>query len=155
MLIRRFKPGEETEIRSVFFSSIHGLTGKEYTPEQQSAWAPMDYDQDSWNSRIQGINPFVVEIDGRIAAYADLQPSGYIDHFYVAEPFANQGLGRALMKHLHSVASELQIHELWSKVSLTAEPFFLKSGFHVESRNAFLVRGVQLFNANMRKFLIA
>ena len=155
MIIRRFVIGEETALRSVFYSSIHQLTSNEYTQEQQQAWAPLEYDQEQWAIRIQSINPFVVEIDGCIAAYADVQATGLIDHFYVAPAFAQKGIGSSLMAHLHSEASNLRIDELWAKVSLTAEPFFLKHGFQVETRNAFFTRGVQLFNATMRKPLPA
>src|SRR3546814_15756993 len=34
MLIRNFIPGEETELRRVFMSSVHGLARVFYTPEQ-------------------------------------------------------------------------------------------------------------------------
>jgi hypothetical protein len=33
---------------------------------------------------MQGIRPFVAEDEGHIVGYADIQPSGYIDHFFVA-----------------------------------------------------------------------
>jgi len=154
MLIRTFKVGDEPVLRSVFYSSVHDLTGGQYSSEQQFAWAPLDYDQTTWADRIRGIQPFLVEIDGVVAGYSDLQPSGYIDHFYVAGAFANHGVGRALMNHIHSTAKLLQINELWSKVSLTAEPFFSKYGFHVEERSEFLLRGVKMFNATMRKSLL-
>lgn len=155
MLIRNLEIGDEPVLRSVFFSSIHELTGGQYTPEQQSAWAPRQYDQTAWAHLIRDIKPFLVEIDGVVAGYADLQPSGYIDHFYVAGDYANRGVGRVLMNHIHSVAESRQINELWSKVSLTAEPFFSKCGFHVEERNEFLLRGVKMFNATMRKSRLA
>ena len=155
MLIRNFEIGDETVLRAVFFSSVHDLTGGQYTPEQQAAWAQLQYDQTEWAIRIQGVQPFLVEIDGSVAGYADLQPTGYIDHFYVSGAYANQGVGRALMDHIHSVANSLQIKELWSKVSLTAEPFFSKFGFHVEERNEFILRGVKMSNATMRKSLLA
>lgn len=155
MLIRRFKIGDEPALRAVFFSSVHELTGGQYTPEQQQAWAPLEYDQDLWNTRIRGINPFVVDINGRVVGYADVQTSGYIDHFYVAAAYAGQGIGRTLMEHIHQVAKSLEMTSLWSSVSLTAEPFFLKRGFRVERRNHFLLRDVQMSNATMRKSLLA
>jgi putative acetyltransferase len=50
------------------------------------------------------IRPFVVVRDGEPVAYADPQPSGYIDHFFVAAAHAKQGLGRLLMAHIHQTA---------------------------------------------------
>jgi putative acetyltransferase len=153
MRIRRFKAGDEPVLRSVFFSSVHDLTGGHYSLEQQFAWAPVDHDPAAWARRIRDIQPFLAEVDGAVAGYADLQPSGYIDHFYVAGAFARHGVGRALMNHLLARARSLRIPELWSHVSLTAEPFFSKYGFQVEARNEFLLRGVTLVNATMRKSL--
>jgi putative acetyltransferase len=90
-----------------------------------------------------------------MAGYADLQESGYIDHFFVAGPFASRGVGTALMEHLHLVAQKRHILELSSDVSLTAEPFFAKYGFVVEARNSIVVRGVTMFNTRVCKQLVA
>lgn len=45
--------------------------------------------------------------------------------------------------------------QLFADVSLTAEPFFRKSGFVVEARQQVEVRGVVLANARMCKELPA
>jgi putative acetyltransferase len=153
MLIRDFRIGDEAALRSVFFSSVHELTAKDYSPEQRTAWAPPAYDESEWAARMLGIRPFVAELHGRVVGYADLQPSGQIDHFFVAAPFAGCGIGGALMGHLHRCADERKIVELWSDVSLTAEPFFAKRGFVVEARKTVQIRGVAMTNARMRKHL--
>ena len=153
MFIRDFRLGEEAELRAVFFSSVHELTLQEYSLEQIEAWAPWTYNTNQWVEKIHAIQPFVAEINGRIAGYADLQPSGYIDHFYVAAPFAGRGVGSALMDHIHQIARKRQIAELWANVSLTAEPFFANHGFIAEARNSIVIRGVTLSNTRMRKRL--
>ena len=33
---------------------------------------------------MQALRPLVAEEDGRVVGYADLQASGYIDHFFVS-----------------------------------------------------------------------
>lgn len=38
MLIRSFKVGDEPVLRSVFYSSVHDLTGGQYSIEKQMAW---------------------------------------------------------------------------------------------------------------------
>lgn len=73
------------------------------------------------------LSPFVAETkDGLIAAYADLQPSGLIDHFYVSGRFARRGIGTVLMNFLLKKARSQSIPAVTSNVSLTAEPFFRK-----------------------------
>lgn len=73
-------------------------------------------------------------MDGCIAGFADLQPSGYIDQFFVAGPYAGRGVGRALMEQIHQATEQVGRARLWADVSLCAEPFFSRSGFAVEAR---------------------
>lgn len=153
MRIRRFLSGEEQALRSVFHSAVHTLATRDYSADQLEAWAPKQYDEVQWVERMRAIQPYVAEIDGSVVGYADLQPDGYIDHFYVNGLHAGRGVGTALMQHILLTASEHSIIELWSNVSLTAEPFFSKWDFFVETRRTVLVRGVSLANARMRKKL--
>ncbi len=66
----------------VFFSSVHTIASHYYTREQIDAWAPADIDLERWANHIKELQPFVVELDGEIAGYADVQPNGYIDHVF-------------------------------------------------------------------------
>jgi putative acetyltransferase len=100
------------------------------------------------------IRPFVVE-DGRgqIVAYADVQPNGYIDHFFVSGARARQGIGTLLMNRIHDVARDRGIFVLTSHVSRTAQPFFRKFGFSLSEERTPVIRGVVVPNALMRKEL--
>ncbi len=100
---------------------------------------------------MRAIQPFVAEIDGCPVGYADLQTSGYIDHFFVAASHAGQGVGRALMAHIFRQALQRDIAALSADVSLTAEPFFASNGFVVATRQEVLIRGATLSNALMKK----
>jgi putative acetyltransferase len=153
MQIRPFRAGDEPALLAVFSSSIHGLACKNYTPEQVQAWAPQDIDPILWASRMQGIQPFVVEASGEVVAYADVQSSGYIDHFFVAAAYARQGVGSMLMEHIHRTAREREIPVLTSDVSLTAQPFFKKFGFVIVEQRVPVIRGIAVPNALMRKEL--
>jgi len=155
MYIREFEPGDEEELHSVFLSAVHELASKDYTPEQVEAWAPASFDLEAWSKRIQGIRPFVVEFNGKLVAYADVQPTGYIDHFFVSGPFARSGIGTSLMNHIHETAVTQGIGILTSDVSRTAQPFFAQFGFVVVEQRAPVVRGVTIPNAFMRCELTA
>lgn len=153
MKIRRFRNGDEISLFSVFLSSVHTLASHYYTHEQIAAWAPSDIDPDHWTNRMRALRPFVVEVDGEIAGYADVQPNGYIDHFYVSGTYPRQGVGTLLMDRIHEEARERGMAELTSNVSKAAEAFFLRHGFHVVERGFHVCRGVTLQNALMRKYL--
>jgi putative acetyltransferase len=102
---------------------------------------------------MRGIQPFVAEDAGQIVGYADLQPTGYIDHFFVAALRIRQGVGSQLMQHIHTTAAAQRIPQLSADVSITARPFFEKWGFVVMQQQAVTVRGVTMTNFHMQKAL--
>lgn len=153
MLIRPYSTGEEAQLHAIFHSAVHGLACRDYTAAQLHAWAPQDYDGALWSQRMRANQTLVAELDGRAVAFADLQPSGYIDMFFVAAPYARRGVGGALLRHIMEMAHTRAIGVLRSDVSLTAEPFFARHGFRVETRNLVPVRGVALENATMSRML--
>lgn len=154
MRIRDFRPdADEAALRAVFHASVHQMGTAWYTPAQLDAWAPHEYDASAWAERLRTNRPFIAEIEGRIAGYADVQDSGLIDHFFVDGAFGGRGVGTALMAHLHQSAHARGIDELHANVSLSAEGFFVRCGFVVEQRQQVDVRGERLRNARMRKRL--
>jgi putative acetyltransferase len=148
--IRRHKPGEEAALFGVFYSAIHRSASRDYSPQQIEAWAPRKIDLAAWEARIRRINPFVALLKEAIVAYADLQPDGYIDHFFVSGAYSRRGLGSLLMNHILREARDLGLSELTSDVSRTAQPFYEKSGFTVVERREPVIRGVVIPNALMR-----
>lgn len=80
-------------------------------------------------------------------AYADVQISGYIDHFFVSGSCARQGVGTMLMQRILETATARNISVLTSDVSRTAQPFFARFGFVIVEQRA----TVALPNALMRR----
>ena len=153
MEIRRFRLGDEAALFRVYFTAIHGIASRDYSPEQIEAWAPADLDADLWANRMRDIRPFVVEIGNEIVGYAGVQQNGYIDHFFVSGSHPRQGIGTRLMNRIHEEATFLGLTELTANVSKTAEPFFALHGFHVVERRFPVRRGMTIQNALMRKEL--
>ncbi|MDQ3058825.1 MAG: GNAT family N-acetyltransferase [Pseudomonadota bacterium] len=151
--LRPFRNGDEAALRAVFYSSVHMLARRNYSAAQLAAWAPRLYDGAQWRERVRTNQPFIAELDGAIAGYADLQASGYIDQFFVAGAYGGRGVGKALMAHIHQQASSRGTGGLFADVSLTAELFFRKAGFGLQARQQVEVQGVMLANARMRKAL--
>lgn len=153
--IRHFRHGDEPALRALFHASVHGLAARHYTADQVAAWAPAQHDAALWAQRMQAIQPFIAQAphDGAMAGFADLQPNGLIDMFFVAPAFARQGVARVLMAHIHAQAAARGIPRLHAHVSLTAEPFFAAMGFGVQERQEVQRAGVVLRNARMDKVL--
>ncbi len=153
--IRPFAPGDEPALHQVYFSAVHETASKDYTPEQINAWAPASFDGARWAEHIQTIQPFVLEAAGVIVAYADVQPDGYIDHFFVSGPHGQRGFGTLLMRHLLDTARARGLPALSADVSRSAQPFFAQFGFVVVEHRTPVVRGVAIPNALMRCDLCA
>ena len=153
--VRALRRGDEYALRKVFYASVHALACKDYTPEQLAAWAPEAYELVPWAERIRGTPPFIVDASGVVAGFAVLLEDGTIEQFFVAPAFAGQGVARMLMAHIHQQAARRGLAELQADVSLTAEPFFLLSGFEVERRHEVIVGEMSLSRARMNKQLLA
>jgi putative acetyltransferase len=153
MRIRDWQPDDATALRAVFESAVHRLAGAYYTREQCAAWASAAHDRAAWAGRLARNAPFVVELDGRIAAFADLQPDGGIDMFFVHADAARRGVGATLLAHIERTARQRGNAALRADVSLAAEAFFTRYGFTVVARRIARRNGVDLANARMRKIL--
>src|SRR5690606_31463775 len=134
--------------------AVYDIASRDYTAAQIEAWAQADRAPEVWASRMRKLRPFVAEVEGEIVGYADIQPNGYIDHFFVSGAWPRRGVGTLLMSRIHDEARRLGISELTADVSKTAEPFFLRHGFQVMERRFPIRRGVTLQNALMRKDLL-
>jgi putative acetyltransferase len=153
--LRALRRGDEYALRKVFYSSVHELASQDYTAEQLAAWAPEAYDVAPWAERIRSNPPFIADASGVVAGFAVLLADGTIDQFFVGSAFAGQGVARLLMTHIHQQAARRGLAELQADVSLTAEPFFLMSGFEVVQRQQVAMGNVVLANAKMSKCLHA
>jgi len=153
MHIRPWRSGEEAELRQVFESALYGKASRYYDAGQIQAWAARSAAPKAWQARIQATAPWVCEIDGAVAAYADVQASGYIDQFFVTAAYAGQGVGTRLLQHLAQQALQQGCPRLWANVSLAAEAFFSRHGFVVQERRLVQLQGLALAQARMEKQL--
>ncbi|QHE88863.1 GNAT family N-acetyltransferase [Hydrogenophaga sp. BPS33] len=153
MHIRPFRIGDEATLYRLHHDSIHRVAARDYTPEQILAWAPARQDPGAWAIKMRHLRPFVLEIDGVIAGYADVQAHGYIDHFFVSADFPRRGVGRLLMERIHEEAAHRGLAELTADVSKTAQPFFARFGFETVEQRFPVRAGVTIPNALMRKDL--
>jgi putative acetyltransferase len=153
MFVRKYLPGEELELWKLFFNTIRTVNSRDYTAEQVQAWAPDQVDEERWCRRIEGINPYVCVHDDMIVGYADLQASGYIDHFYVHHQWQSRGVGRQLFETIEAEAKSRQLRELTVEASITARPFFESHGFRIIAPQEVTLGSVALKNFRMAKQL--
>jgi putative acetyltransferase len=153
MQIRRFKPGEEMELWRLFHDSVRHIDTSQYTIEQLNAWSPDQMDIGKWRARFRNISPFVVEHERQLIGYADMQATGYVDHFYVHHLWQRRRVGTLLMQIILEVATQDAIDNLFADVSIAAKPFFETWGFRVEKEQYVHIDREVLKNYRMAKTL--
>ena len=136
----------------MFFNTIRNINRRDYSQAQVEAWAVDSLDAQYWAKRMDGLSPFVAEIDGVIVGYTDLQSDGLIDHFFCHHEYQGKGVGRALMTHVMEVGQSRGIHRYYSEVSITARPFYEHLGFSFVEEKIAKIKGQELKYNLMEKF---
>ena len=88
----------------------------------------------------------VAEENKKIIGFGDIDKTGYLDRLYVHADYQRMGIASALCDRLEPLS---QTGEVFSEVSLTAEPFFRARGYRVVRRQQVERMGVLLPNAVM------
>ncbi|QDV34336.1 GNAT family N-acetyltransferase [Tautonia plasticadhaerens] len=149
--IRPYRPEDAPALLDLFRDTIRRVNARDYGPEQIRAWASDEIDPGAWASRFSGRFVAVAEVEGRLAGFAELEPDGHIDRFYVSADHQGMGVGSGLMEVVEEEARRLGIAELSAEASLTARPFFERRGFEVRSPQEVVLRGVSFRNFRMSK----
>jgi putative acetyltransferase len=158
--IRRYQNGDAPYLSAIRYDTIHIINAQDYTKEQLEAWAPESsrvappHATDScrsWQEQFEKTKPFVALINDMIVGFAELEPNGHLDRFYVHHQFQGQGVGSALMNALENEAHTAGLSSIYADVSITAKPFFEKKGFSVVKQQTVMIRGLALINFSMEK----
>lgn len=97
-IVRDLAEHEAPVLWEIFRGAIHHVNVRDYSEAQINAWAPTDLDPDIWQRKLLDIRPFVVEADGQLVGYSDLQPQGLIDHLFVHHEWQGRGVATLLMQ---------------------------------------------------------
>lgn len=151
--IRKYKEADATAIANIYYNTIHTVNIRDYTSAQINAWAPYDSVQDysGWQEKLAKIQPFVATINDKVVGFAEFEPNGHIDCFYVHHEYQGKGIGSALMAAIFDEGKKQQINRIYAEVSITAKPFFERHGFKVVKEQTVNLRGVELTNFVMEK----
>lgn len=72
MYIRSYKEEDAPILRDLFWNTVHTVNAVDYTRIQLDAWAPVEYDRNVWNQRFLDHTTFIVENDGQIVGFGDI-----------------------------------------------------------------------------------
>lgn len=155
MYIRRYSPNDISQIAELFYSTVHTINLKDYSPVEVDAWAPKHINKAAWNRRLSENFTIVAEQDGIIVGFASLSYEGYYDLLYIHKDYQRQGIATALTDIIENEAVLHGISELTADVSITAKAFFEKKGYEVIQKQSVERRGQLLTNYNQKKHIIS
>ena len=148
--IRSFD-GDVAALIDLFRATVRSVNLADYTEDQVRAWAPDTIDEAIWAKRIATNTCYMAEIDGSLAGFTELTPTGHVEMLFVAKDRQRRGVATALLAHVEDEARALGLTHLTTEASLTARPVFEKHGFRVMKRQK-VSRGDQtLVNFLMEK----
>ncbi|QEL17120.1 GNAT family N-acetyltransferase [Limnoglobus roseus] len=139
---------------ALFRDTVHRVNARDYTPEQLRAWAPPEMNAARWATLADRF-AVVAEAEGQIVGFADLEPNGHVDRFFVHADHQRRGVGAALMGVLIEEAVRARIGRLFAEVSVTARPFFERHEFVTQAEQQVIIHGIALANYRMERILAA
>ncbi|KJC51224.1 GCN5 family acetyltransferase [Bradyrhizobium sp. LTSP885] len=151
--LRPFLAEDAPVLAAIFAASIMDLTGEDYSPAQQEAWAAAADDEETFGKKLAGQLTLIATLEGAPVGFASLRGTDHIDMLYVHPSAAGQGAGRALCDALERIASARGAKALTVDASDTAIEFFRKRGYVATQRNTVTVGDEWLANTTMQKTL--
>ena len=148
MLIRSYVSDDCREMARLFYDTVHTVCNRDYTPEQLDAWATGTVDLEKWDKSFLSHHTVVVENDGRILGFGDMDNFGYLDRLYVHKNCQGMGIGSAICRVLEK---RVDAHRYTVHASITARAFFEKMGYAVVKAQQIRRNGVDLTNYIMEK----
>lgn len=151
--IRRGNIDDMAVMQELFVNTIRESCNYDYSEDQINAWISSVENEDRWVEKINNQYLLVAEIDQQIVGYASLENGNYLAFMYVHYKFLRKGIANILYSRLEAEVKKRDYTSIFSDVSITAKPFFQKNGFEIIKENKNIIRGVELINYHMKKFI--
>ena len=148
MKIREYKSSDCNEIADLFYNTVHFINAKDYTEDQLNVWATGNINIDKWNESFLNNYTVVVEEDGIIIGFGDINNEGYLDRLYVHKDYQSIGVATAICDRLEK---KYEVERITTHASITAKSFFEKRGYRVIKKQFVERHGVRLINYIMEK----
>jgi putative acetyltransferase len=151
--LRPYLPDDAPLLAEIFRASVEELTGDDYDPAQQSAWAAVADDEAAFAKRLVGALTLVATMEGEPVGFASLAGPEKIDMLYVHPGATRRGVAALLVDALERLAAGRGAKRLTADASDTALGFFEHRGFVSTQRNTVQRNGEWLANTTVEKKL--
>lgn len=151
MKIRKYQSTDCPDLSKLFYDTVHTINAKDYSQAQLDVWATGNIDISTWDKSFLKHNTLVVEKDGIIVGFGDMDDSGYLDRLYVHKEHQGKGIATLIINMLEKESGTQNIKDFTTHSSITAKSFFEKHGYEVLSSNTVMRDGIELTNFIMKK----
>ena len=154
--MRPYRAEDAAATLEIYERAVHRTGAVSYSPEQLTAWAPLNRDADGraeWGRRRAAAETVVAVAADRIAGFSDLVDGTLLDMLFVDPSFGRRGVGSRLIQSVVALAEAAGSPFLEAHASLVARPVFERNGFVVIAEAKPVIRGVELPNFKMRRVL--
>lgn len=149
--LRPFLPADTPVLAGILREAIFELTGEDYDPDQQQAWAEAAADEDALGSRLAAALTLVAVREGEPVGFISLAGNKLIDMLYVHPDVAGEGVAALLCDAAEKLARARGTKSLTADASDTALGFFQKRGYVPLQRNTVPRGNVWLGNTTVEK----
>jgi len=153
--LRPYLPQDAPMLADIFRASVEELTGDDYTPPQQEAWASAVDDLEAFAARLGKHLTLIATMQGSPIGFISLDAPTEIGLLYVHPGVAGHGVGKMLCDAVEKLSASRGAPHLSVDASDTAREFFAHRGFTAEQRNSVSVGNEWLSNTTMKKKLAA
>jgi putative acetyltransferase len=153
--LRPYLPDDAPLLAEIFRASVEELTGDDYDPAQQRAWAATADDEEVFAKRLGGGLALVATTEGAPVGFATLTGGEKIDMLYVHPGATRRGVAALLVDALEKLAAGRGAKRLTADASDTALGFFEHRGFVPMQRNTMQRNGEWFANTTVEKKLDA
>jgi putative acetyltransferase len=151
--LRPYLPADLPLLAEIFRASVEELTGDDYSPAQQSAWAAVAGDEAAFTKRFAGALTLVATTQGDPVGFASLTGTDKIEMLYVHPAATGRGVAALLVDALEKLAAARGMKRLTAVASDTALGFYEHRGFVPVQRNTIQCNGEWLANTTVEKKL--
>jgi putative acetyltransferase len=149
--VRKAVHNDAKSMASIYFNTIRTINSKDYNASRIEAWSGPAPDPEKWMRRLKKNRTFTACIGDEVVGFAEFEPDGYIDAFYVHHKFQGKGVASLLLNQIEAEAVKLGVSKLYLEASITALPFFLRRGFRVLKEQDVWRNGEMFRNYQMEK----
>jgi putative acetyltransferase len=151
--LRPYLAADAPLLAEIFRASVEELTGDDYDPGQQAAWAAAADDESAFAARLAGALTLVATMQGAPVGFASLAGAEQIEMLYVHPAATRQGVAAALVDALEKLAAGRGAKRVAADASDTAVGFFEHRGYVPLQRNTVHRNGEWLANTTVEKKL--